>query len=404
VPANDSEATQRVDNWARATIACVQAGGPTSNASHQAEIVSNEVGEINADAVELRSMLGSLGRSRRRYIDFRDALNDSCTRKAREARIEFHYNVVFENPAGATQWGYGGGDWASLDQALAVLPAEASWTNPRLIRFARAACHPSDLSPTGVCAGSGQGFTGGEADPGTGRITVFDAGLRSTPYSRSVSLGLPATQQTLRHEVGHMVMSQIPRAEEDRFFSQVLHWKDFPWAWITSPAPRHANWQAERDSLRAELAFNETQLDTWLASLQPNTPVRVGARTYTRDAGGSGGGSRFLSSVDQTQLPAGVEFEYARTNHGEYLAELYTFAISRPEFLHNVLPPAQVQWLKRIVFRTPATQAEWARQLAVRNVPPNLFIRLLRVFTWEQAQPILDEIMAQQSAAGTQEA
>jgi hypothetical protein len=401
VPANDSDAAQRVDDWERATIACVQAGGPSSNASHQAQIVANEVGEIGAEANELRGMPSSLGRSRRRFVDFRDAFNQTCTRKARELKIEFHYNVLFENPTGAARWGYGAGDWDSIDRALSVLPPEATWTNPRLITFARAACHPSDLSPSGACVGHSGGITGGETDPSTRRITVFNAGLGSAAYSRSVSLGLPATQQTLRHEVGHIVMSQISRAEQDQFFTRILPWTDYSWSWITSPAPRHPNWQAERDSLRTALGFDEARLDTWLASIQPNTPVTVGARTYTRDAAGSGGTRLFLSAVDATQLPAGIEFEYARTNHGEYLAELYALAVSRPEFLHSILPQPQIEWLKRVVFRTPATADQWARQLAVGgNVPPQLFARLLRVFTWDQAQPILDEIISRQSAAG----
>ena len=335
-------------------------------------------------------------------------IDETCSRKTREVRIEFNYNVVFENPPGATRWGSGSGDWNSIDEALSALPPEASWTNPLLIRFSRAACHPTDLNAAGRCVGQASasgpglvvGFTGGEADPSTGRITVFNAGLGSTPYSRSTSLGLPATEQTLRHEVGHIIASQIPQSEQNLFFTQILPWRDYSWAWITSPAPRYPNWQAERDSLRREIGFTEeAQLDTWLGNLQPNTPVTVGARTYTRDASGTGGTTLFLSSVDPTQLPSSVEFEYARTNHGEYLAELYALAISRPDFLHNALPQAQIEWLKRVVFHTPATREEWAAQLAVRgNVAPTLFTRLVRVFTWEQARPIIDEILYRQSA------
>jgi hypothetical protein len=194
-------------------------------------------------------------------------------------------------------------------------------------------------------------------------------------------------------------MSQISQAEQDQFFTRILPWKDYSWSWITSPAPRYPNWQAERDSLRTALGFDEARLDTWLASLHPNTPVSIGAWTYTRDVAGSGGTTLFLSAVDSTQLPAGIEFEYARTNHGEYLAELYALAVSRPEFLHTVLPQPQIEWLKRVVFRIPATADQWARQIAVRgNVPNQLFARLLRVFTWEQAQPIVDEIISRQSA------
>jgi hypothetical protein len=116
-------------------------------------------------------------------------------------------------------------------------------------------------------------------------------------------------------------MSQIPQSEQDRFFTRILPWKDYSWAWITSPAQRYPNWQAERDGLRTELGFNEAELDALLSGFQPNTPTRAGARTYTRDASGAGGTTLFLSSIDSTQLPAGVAFEYARTSHGEYLAD-----------------------------------------------------------------------------------
>ena len=64
-PSSDAEAIQRVDDWERLTAACVRADGPGSNASHQAEIVTNEVTEISAEATELRVALRSLGRSRR---------------------------------------------------------------------------------------------------------------------------------------------------------------------------------------------------------------------------------------------------------------------------------------------------------------------------------------------------
>ncbi len=400
-PTSDVDAIGRVDDWERQALGCVRSGGLGSNASHQAEIVANEAGEISAEATELRGALRSLGHSPRRYLDFLQMIDETCSRKTSEVEIEFRYNVVFENPTGVSPtWGYGSSDWASIDEALRALPSEATWTNPQLIRFGRAACHPNDLDASGRCvgqpSGSGRGFTGGETDASTGRITIFDPGLGSTPYSRSTSLRLPATQQTLRHEVGHIMVSQILQAEQDRLFTQILPWRDYSWAWITSPAPRYPNWQVERDSLRSALGFTEAQLDTWLAGLRPNAPVTVGNRTYTRDAAG-GGSTLFLSSVDQSQLPSGVEFEYARTNRGEYLAELYALAVSRPDFLHDALPQPQVAWLKRVVFHTPATRDEWARQMAVRDVPPDLFAPLVKVFTWEQARPIIDEILNRQS-------
>jgi hypothetical protein len=144
--------------------------------------------------------------------------------------------------------------------------------------------------------------------------------------------------------------------------------------------------------------MDESHLDAWLAGLQPNTPLTVNTRTYTRDTVGPGGATRYLTSIDATQLPTGVEFEYARTGRGEYLAELYALAVSRPEFLHTALPKAQLVWLKRVVFHTSATPEEWAVRLAVKgDVPPALLGRLQRVFTWQQAQPIVDEILRGQT-------
>ena len=62
-------------------------------------------------------------------------------------------------------------------------------------------------------------------------------------------------------------------------------------------------------------------------------------------------------SVD---LPAGREFEYALSSRGEYLAERYARAVSRPDFRHDKLPEEQLRWLKRVVFRTPQSGATYA--------------------------------------------
>jgi len=56
-------------------------------------------------------------------------------------------------------------------------------------------------------------------------------------------------------------------------------------------------------------------------------------RTYVRT-------SNFLRSILTANVPAGIEFEYARTNQGEYLA-IVALAVSNPEFLHRTLPRAQ---------------------------------------------------------------
>jgi len=74
---------------------------------------------------------------------------------------------------------------------------------------------------------------------------------------------------------------------------------------------------------------------------------------------------QFLALDSHGNVPAGIEFEYARTNQGEYLAELYALAVSNPEFLHRTLPRAQIQWLKSEVFHSGQALEEVSRQAAV---------------------------------------
>jgi hypothetical protein len=92
-------------------------------------------------------------------------------------------------------------------------------------------------------------------------------------------------------------------------------------------------------------------------------------------------------------MPAGREFEYAKTNQGEYLAELYTLAISRPEFLHTTLPAAQLAWLKRSLFHIPEDiQALAQRTSLPAALQAELVTRGSRLFTWEQLDALMDEL------------
>lgn len=399
-PTSDTEALALIDSWEQQTLACLRAGGPASKASHQAEIVANDEGEIQAAAARLRTVvLPGLGKSADRYRYLADDLKQKCINKAREVHIEFQYNVAFDNPPAATSvaWDYGKTTWDSVEDALSALPASATWGNPRLIVFRRAACHPDDLDASGNCSGN----TGGETNlinPARGDVTAYDAGLDAKPYARSKALGVSSTQQTLRHEVGHVMESEVPRDERERFFRDILPWDDFSWVWISQPNPRYPNWKAEREKLRALLGFDEAHLTTWLAALAPGVPVKVGQRTYTRDTKGPGGSTNFLSAIDESRLPKGQVFDYARTSTGEYFAEIYALAVSRPGFIHDVLPADQIEWFKRVVFHIPSTPEAWARELAMRDRSDSgsLLPRLMRVFTWEQAAQILDE----QSLAG----
>lgn len=215
----------------------------------------------------------------------------------------------------------------------------------------------------------GGGFVGGEtgAITQTGvTISIFDRGLGASPYGRSSALRLPATVQTLPHEVGHVIDAQLS-AEFDDFFTNVVGWRQYSWAWVSTANSPHPNWRSEREALRAELGVTDAALQAFLDSLQPNVSVDRNGRRYTHDGS-------FLNSVLVANIPQGVEFEYAKTNQGDYVAEIYALAAARPQWLHTVLPPAQVMWLKRNVFRTPATATELIndalRRLALADPMP----------------------------------
>jgi hypothetical protein len=270
------------------------------------------------------------------------------------------------------------------------MPDEALWASPNLITFRRETVHQT--IPT----------AGGETDPSTGVIRVFDVGLGSQSYPRSRSLQLPATMQTLTHEVGHIVMSRISQSVRDKFFENLLHWHDYPWAWITARTSTHSTWQAERTRLRNALGFTDTQLDAWLSNLVVDRPVIEGDYTYVKRSHTRGGTSFYLQSYRTTEVPAGREFEYAREKRGEYLAELYALAVSRPEFLHTTLPTNQVTWLKREIFQTPTNLSELAREVALPEPYQTQFILLgSRLFTWVQLNSLLNMLTTESRQEGT---
>ena len=410
VPSSDAGVRQRASNWLRQALACVRTGARGSNASHANAIVSNEEAEMGGDVQQYNSDFAQRQpRRRRHYREFIESLESNCHRKQRELRIEFHYNVVFENePSLPLHWGHYHAEWSTIEAALAALPSEATWSNPLLLRFRRGTCHPRDVDArTGSCVGHAGGFVGGQMTlgtaaagtppPGTARIEVFQAGLGAGPYPRSRQLGIPQTAQTIRHEVGHVVASQIPQATKDNFFENVVGWHDYPWNWITASAQlraQRARWQAERSRLLRETGFNHTQLDAWLSNLVLDRTVVLGPRTYVRR-------QYYLQSYEISQVPTGREFEYARTDQEEYLAELYALAVSRPGFMHSVLPSAQVAWLKRTIFRTPTNLAELARQYALAEPAQTQFvIRGSRMFTREQLDALMNELLIQSQQPG----
>jgi len=396
VPTNDATASARGNEWLGGAISCLQSIAAGTNVSHGQAIISNETTELRAEAEQAYRDLTAGRRGPRTYRYYVEGLADECQRKSREIGLEFKYNVIFENEPGQLQWGYGDADWDSVEGALAALPIEATKNNPIVLRFRRRECHPQDVDPrTGQCSTGFGSRVGGETEVSKGLITVFNTGLGRAPYERSASLGISSTAQTIRHEVGHAVDARISQADRDDFFENIVHWHKYPLAWIrVNPAP-YPDWQAERTRLLTETGLNDAQLDTWLAGLGVNTAVVRGPRTYLRD-------DSFLNSYETAQIPAGREFEYARTNQGDYFAEIYALAVSRPEFLSNALPKLQSAWLKRVVFHTPEDMTALAKQAALAEPARTEFIvRGSRLFTQDQLDALLAELSTRMRQPGT---
>ncbi len=184
----------------------------------------------------------------------------------------------------------------------------------------------------------------------------------------------------------------MPPDKKIEFFEKVVDWIEYPWAWISVPNPPYENWKAQKNKVKAELGFDDARLNGWLAALQLDVRIAVGKRTYVRT-------SNFLRSILTANVPAGIEFEYARTNQGEYLAELYALAVSNPEFLHRTLPRAQIQWLKSEVFHSGQALEEVSRQAAVGEPQLSEFLERARMlFTVQQMRDALNEVLTRPRA------
>jgi hypothetical protein len=392
-PPTNNKASEMTDQWLSAARGCVTSGAAGSNASHQTEIAQHELDEMDAEAAELKKNWAQRPKGSFSNSEFVKWLGDKCKRRQRQIEIEFRYNVLFQNSPGGLQWDTAVSSWDSIESALAALPDEATWANPRLLKFHREACHPDDVDPaTGSCQGRPAGplqsaFTAGETKRDTGEITIFDAGLGSRPFTRSEKLGVSTTAQTIRHEVGHVIGNDLPQEKKTEFFERVVGWTEYSWAWISLKNPPYDNWKAEKNKVKAELGFDDAKLDAWLAALQVNAPVTVGPRTYFRT-------NTHLVSIVTANLPSGIEFEYARTSKDEYLAELYALATSAPEFLHRALPRPQVDWLKSEVFHTQQAMEEISKQAAVGEPQLSDFLKRARMlFTPQQMRAALNDVL-----------
>jgi hypothetical protein len=206
----------------------------------------------------------------------------------------------------------------------------------------------------------------------------LDAALRGTPVE----------VQTIRHELGHLLENRLSRADKDALFGAIMGWHEYPWAWITAnPAP-YSEWRAERDRLRTETGLDDRALDRWLGTftlraLDRSDAQLRGNRTYLR----SRGAGDKLHSILTAEVPSGPAFDYALSNQGDYLSELYAFAISRPEWLAERLSAAQRGWWRSRVFGLPAGDRDVARLVAVAHVSA-VAPAPERILTWEQVDAV----------------
>ncbi len=373
---NDAGAHSLTTDWLTAALDCIHNNAAASNASHQREIVQNEETELQQEMDQLTNgdLLTERPLRASRYRDYKSALLEICRRKQREIGIEFRYNVILDNSD--LTWGlHPSSDWDQIEGAFSGLPSEATWMSPRVLTFKRHDIHPTQPS------------VAGETDLPTRTITIYNSGFGSAPYGRSTAIGIPATTQTIQHEVGHVMVDQIPRSDYNDFFDNILHWRTYSWAWITSQSTI-PTWQAERNSLKNEVQMDDAHLDTWLGGLQKGVRVTIGTRSYVR-------GDYHLESFAANQVPASSVFEYAATNKDDYLSEVYTFCVSNPEYMYRALPRPQVDWLRRVVFQTPVTTNELSRMYALAEPQQSMFLqRASRVFTWEQIDAIFNQVMA----------
>ena len=383
-PLNRTSLDGAAARWRDQSIACLETSGPASGATHHAQILANERTELTAEAEELRT-------ARRRPSEYRSDLVHVCERKRREIELEYQYNVIFANDNPRRRWHTYDLDHA--DRGLAAIPPEMTWGNPVVMTFRRGSIHPT--SP-GV---------GGETDArnlaatGAASIEIFDAGLAPGRFGWAAAVGPERPLHTFRHEVGHVIEEQIPRAARNELWSTLMDWREFPWAWISAPnAPgTPSEWIERRNEVKRLTGLSDdAAYDAWLAALTEGVLVDVNGRPWARQTHSS---SPFLITWRNGAIPRIREFQYARTGQQDYFAEVYTYAVSQPDWLHDVLPPDQIIWFKRNVFHVPATETEWATQLATtRPVSPTAFARLMRTFTWTQAQPVIRAAMLEHVA------
>lgn len=377
-PGSEAALRRAANEWATAVVALIRAGAAASGAPHAQAIADNEADEIPGAVAQLLTDYFGPARDRDSVPQCHQALVRLAAGKEQEVRLQFHHNVIVETHSRGGFGTSGSSDELTmLNTALTGMPDQHVWGSPtRPLRFRR------QMMATGSSAS-------GETDPPTSTITLYDSGMQAAPYARSASINLPGFEQTIRHEVGHMVETALSADVRRELFTDIMGWEQYPWAWISVRNPPHDNWRAERRKLAQETEIADDALDAWLAGFTirpaPNlrrsdTRVR-GTRSYIR----STTQGDFLHSIRTAETPQGPEFDYALTAHNDYLAELYTFAVSRPFWLAGKLSTAQKAWWRTRVFGTPGSDSEIMRVVGMAPDARMRFMRLVPgLFTWQQ--------------------
>jgi hypothetical protein len=380
VPASVAQARKQAEAWAADVIAALEVGAAASGASHAKQIIENDKKELARVVELLIEELEDDKTNSRRFKNFQEKLTVLAGLKAQELALEFGHNVILET----NEWGRFGWDWEKeferLDEALQELPPERVWGASAPLRFRRELSDPSGRD------------VGGKTDPATSTITLFSGGMDPAPYGRSKAIGLPGYLQTIRHEVGHLVERDVMKTAEKELFEDILGWHKHSWHWVG--VPLKTNPRTDRKDVIAESGVPDDKLDEWLkgfkmGKLERSNAVEANGRIFIR-AEGTG---YILHSFKKSEAPEGPEFEYALSNWGDYLSELYAFAVSKPDWLAGKLSARQFKWWRERVFSMPADDNEVAKQLGVPEpLKPAFLTGMKTKFTWQQADRVLADV------------
>jgi hypothetical protein len=407
-PASVDGARRLIDTWFDEAIKVI--GGVTvagTGASHALEIAAADVEELKAAKAQQKVDLAAFtnGRPVAGLQDWWDQLRGYVATKNTELEVEFGNNVSIDAANATTSM-------AAYKDALKGMPLDATWTSADLITIRR---------------GGSRGSVGGDTDAPKHEITMFDAGMAPSAYKAKCAelTGLQTPMQAIRHEIGHLVDARLSPQERDGLFVDVLDWRMYRIQNITQAGNERLRRAKVNDTSRptADAAFVDKFLSDLMSELgmtdvadvlsfvasfgdpasdDPAKPPRARAfkdhkgRLYWRH-------DYMLHSVGHpAELPRTDPFDYALTSPGEYVPELYAYAINRPEFLAGVISKKQMKWWKETVFKVPTDAAELKAQIKPpAGVEGQLLADAEKLFTWEQLDDRLAKLTKGAPAAAS---